>query len=90
MLGKNMAIKTDFTICAPMNNGNRSFFSPKARNPSPKPVRKELFPDPSETQIQTLTSQVQLSEKRKTHSQPVSEGTLIKDKQAFMRKYIWP
>jgi hypothetical protein len=49
MLGRNIAISTDFTICAPIKIGRRSFFRPKARNPSPKPVRKELFPDPSET-----------------------------------------
>jgi hypothetical protein len=70
MLGKNMAISTDFTICAPMNNGNRSFFSPKARNPSPKPVRKELFPEPSETQTQ----------KSKKYSKPVQKEPRLKTK----------
>jgi len=49
MLGRNMAINTDFMICAPKKSGKRSFFSPKARNPSPKPVRNELFPPSSET-----------------------------------------
>jgi hypothetical protein len=51
-----MAINTDFMVCAPKKIGKRSFFSPKARNPSPKPVRKELFPPSSETQIHILTS----------------------------------
>ena len=42
--GRNIAIRIDLTICAPMKNGRRSFFSPKARKPKPKPVRKEFFP----------------------------------------------
>lgn len=44
ILGRNMAIITDLKICPMMNIGNNSFFKPNAKNPSPKPVRNELFP----------------------------------------------
>lgn len=45
MLGRNIANMTLLTICAPMNSGSSSFFSPKARNPRPNPVRKEFLPN---------------------------------------------
>lgn len=51
MLGRNIAINTDFMICAPMNNGRSNFFKPNARNPSPNPVKNELFPVATETSI---------------------------------------
>lgn len=42
--GRNIAIRIDLTICAPIKSGRRSFFSPKARKPKPNPVRNEFFP----------------------------------------------
>jgi hypothetical protein len=71
MLGRNIAINTDFTICAPMKIGNRSFFSPKARNPSPKPVRNELFPPSSETGPQILKQPIMVPQKSKLHIKTV-------------------
>lgn len=47
ILGKNIAIKIDLMIWAPMINGNNNFFSPNAKNPNPKPVRNEFLPKPN-------------------------------------------
>lgn len=44
MVGRNIANARDFTTWRPMKNGSNNFFSPKARNPRPKPVKKLFLP----------------------------------------------
>lgn len=54
ILGKNIAIKIDLTIWAPINIGNSNFFSPNAKKPNPNPVKNEFLPKPNRAAEKTI------------------------------------